>query len=182
MNSQGFPGMKDKEGWPVCSHGISVATCRQCQIEAMHDKKQAKRGTPIKALKNRSEQQERLIAKGYVVAGFPKARRQIMSGAISTLKGDVDPGSLLLVEAKQTRSGKLVIDPDWLEKVEKESKDLGRAGFYALHGWVSKNMDNYKRVVVVSEPLWFAILSKWNEESPEIFQEPLRNPDAETKA
>ena len=182
MNSQAFRGMKDKEGWPVCPHGYSVGNCKDCQVQAMHDKKQARKGTPIKALKNRSEQQERLIAKGYVAAGFPKARRQAMSGAMRVLPGDVDPGSLLLVEAKQTRSGKLVVEPKWMEQVEQQSKDLGRAGFYALHGWVAKGTDNYKRVVMVSEPLWFAILTKWNEETPEIFQEPLGNPDAETKA
>lgn len=149
----------------TCKHGNPAVLCRECQLEQIHDKKAAKKRTPIKALKNRSEHQERLVAKGYVEAGFPKAKRQIMSGAISTLKGDVDPGQLLLVECKQTRTGRMIINPDWLEQVEKQSKDMGRAGFYALHSWVSKNMDNYKRVVVVSEPLWFAILSTWAKEN-----------------
>src|SRR5665213_176629 len=146
----------------------------------MHEKKQAKRGTPVKALKNRSEQQERTIAKGYVAAGFPKARRVPMSGAIASLKGDVNPGSLLLVECKETRQGRMVIKPDWLLQVRKQSKDMGRAGFMALHAWVGEGSDNYYKVVLVDESLWFAILSKWNEESPEIFQETLENPDAKT--
>lgn len=140
--------------------------CRECQLEGMHEKKKGRRsGVPIKALKNRSEQQERDIAKGYVAAGFPKARRQAMSGAMRVLPGDVDPGKLLLVEAKQTRTGRMIIDPGWLLQVEKQSRDLGRAGFYALHSWVAEGTDNYKKVVIVSEPLWLAILGKWNEDS-----------------
>ena len=131
----------------------------------MHDKKQAKRGTPIKALKNRSEQQERLIAKGYVVAGFPKARRQAMSGAMRVLPGDVDPMKLLLVEAKQTRQGRIVIDPQWLLQVRQQSRDLGRAGFYALHSWLAEGDKNYLKVVIVDEALWFAVLKNWNEEN-----------------
>lgn len=149
----------------ACKHDNLSTNCRQCQIEEMQAKKQAKIRTPIRSLKNRSKHQERLIAKDYVKAGFPKAKRQAMSGAIAILPADVDPGSLLLVEAKQTRTGRMIIDPDWLEHVEKQSKDMGRAGFYALHSWISKDMDNYKKVVVVSEPLWFALLSRWNEEN-----------------
>lgn len=130
----------------------------------MHEKKKGRKtGVPIKALKNRSKEQEREIAKDYKAAGFPNAKRQVMSGAIHYLKGDVDPGKLLLVEAKMSRSGRIIINPEWLEKVEQESKDLGRAGFYALHSWVAAGSDNYKRAVIVSEPLWYAILSKWND-------------------
>lgn len=131
----------------------------------MQEKKGRKKGVPIKTLKNRSEQQERDIAKSYVAAGFPKARRQAMSGAMRVLPGDVDPGSLFLVEAKQTRTGRIVIDPGWLEQVEKQSRDLGRAGFYALHAWVAKGSDNYKKVVVVSEPLWLVIIGNWMKEN-----------------
>lgn len=131
----------------------------------MHEKKGRKSGVPIKALKNRSEQQERDIAKSYQAAGFPKARRQAMSGAMRVLPGDVDPGSLLLVEAKQTRTGRMVIDPGWLEQVEKQSSDLGRAGFYALHSWVAKGTDHYKKVVIVSEPLWLVIVGNWMEKN-----------------
>src|ERR1700694_1663271 len=119
--------------------------------------------TSIKSLKQRSEQQERDIAKGYREVGFPHAKRQAMSGALRVLPGDVNPGSLLLVEAKETRTGRMIIDPAWLEQVEQQSRDIGRAGFYALHSWVAKGNNNYKKVVVVSEPLWFAILAKWNE-------------------
>lgn len=148
-----------------CKHDNLSTNCRQCQIEEMQAKKQAKIRTPIKSLKNRSQHQERVVAKAYVAAGFPKARRQAMSGAMRILPGDVDPGQLLLVECKETRTGKMVIEPDWLEHVEQQSRDLGRAGFYALHGWVAKDSDNYKRVVVVSEPLWLAILGNWTHEN-----------------
>lgn len=148
-----------------CKHDNLSTNCRQCQIEEMQAKKQAKIRTPIKSLKNRSQHQERLVAKSYVAAGFPKAKRQAMSGAMRALPGDVDPGHLLLVECKETRTGRMIINPDWLEHVEQQSQDLGRAGFYALHAWVAKDSDNYKRVVVVSESLWLAILSNWTHEN-----------------
>lgn len=160
----GFEGKFDK----TCKHGHVDGLCKDCQVEAMHEKKAAKKPAGIKALKNRSEHQERLIAKSYKEAGFPRSRRQAMSGAMRVLPGDVDPGSLLLVEAKQTRTGRITIDPAWLEQVEKQSRDLGRAGFYALHAWIAKDTDNYKRVVIVSEPLWLAILGNWTKDNAEI--------------
>jgi hypothetical protein len=148
-----------------CLHGYPEGLCKECLMMEMQARASVRKGTPIKKLKNRSEQQERTVAKSYVAAGFPKARRQAMSGAMRVLPGDVDPGTLFLVECKMTRQGKMIIDPDWLEHVEQQSRDLGRAGFYALHSWIAKGSDNYKKVVVVSEPLWLAILSKWNAET-----------------
>lgn len=145
----------------LCLHGFDADLCRECQVEAMQARKQAKKPTSIKSLKNRSKDQEREVAKSYQKAGFPHARRIPMSGAIQHWKGDVDPGELLLVECKQTRSGKLVIEPDWLAQVQKQSKDIGRAGFYALHGWVAKDTEQYHKIVVLPEELWLAILGEW---------------------
>lgn len=123
--------------------------------------------TSIKSLKQRSEQQERDIAKGYREAGFPHAKRQAMSGALRVLPGDVDPGSLLLVEAKETRTGRLVIKPDWLLQVREQARNMGRAGFYALHAWLTEGEKNYLKVVIVDEALWFAVLEKWNKDNAE---------------
>jgi hypothetical protein len=161
--------MKDQEGWPVCPHGYSVGLCKECQIAEMQTKKQARKGTPIKALKNRSRDQELKIGKDYKGAGFPHARRVPMSGAISTMPADVDPGELLLVECKQTRTGRMVIDPKWLAQVEKQSIDSGRAGYYALHAWVAAGDEHYHKVVVVDEKLWMQILKQFKE--AEVFQE-----------
>src|SRR5712664_1383473 len=114
----------------ICTHGYLPSLCLECQREEIQDKKQAKKRVPIKKLKNRSREQEREIAANYKAAGFPHSRRVPMSGAIATMKGDVDLGELFLVEAKLTRSGQLIIKHDWLEQVQKQSKDMGRAGFY----------------------------------------------------
>lgn len=146
---------------PLCPHNEVPGLCKECLVAAMQAKKQAKKSTPIKSLKNRSKDQEREVSKGYLSAGFRHAKRQAMSGAISDLKGDVDPGELLLVECKMTKSGKLVIDMDWINQVEKQSRDMGRAGYYSLHTWTAGEHTQYKKVVVLPEELWFQILSQF---------------------
>jgi Holliday junction resolvase len=139
-----------------CAHGNIAELCKECLVEGFAEKKTK---TPIKSLKQRSEEQERRIAKGYKKVGFTHAQRVPMSGAIATMKADVDPGELLLVEAKETSQGSLVIDPEWILKVQKESFDKGRRGFAAVHAWVSKkDVHRYYKVVVVEESLWFEIL------------------------
>ena len=146
----------------LCLHGNPEKTCKQCLVDGFVEKKTK---TPIKSLKQRSEEQERRIAKGYKQAGFPRARRQWMSGAIATAKADVDPGELLLVEAKETRQGSLVIDPEWILKVRRESQDVGRQGFFALHAWVAKDNEHYYKVVIVEESLWLQILEGYKNAS-----------------
>lgn len=86
-----------------------------------------------------------------------------MSGAISYLPGDVDPGELLLVECKLTRAGQLVIKTDWLAQVRKQAQDMGRAGYYALHAWVAGESEHYNKVVIVDEDLWFKVLKDYKE-------------------
>jgi hypothetical protein len=71
---------------------------------------------------------------------------------------------LLLVEAKQTRTGQLIIKPDWLAQVRKQATNIGRRGYYALHAWVAKGDEHYHKVVIVDEDLWFAILSQLKRE------------------
>lgn len=147
----------------VCSHGSIKGLCLDCLREGIHEAKQAKKRVPIKTLKNRSRDQEVKVGKDYKAAGFPRAKRQTMSGAISYLPGDVDPGELLLVECKLTRAGRIVIDPQWISQVEKQSQNLGRSGFYALHTWVAQDNEHYHKMVVIPESLWFQILSKFKE-------------------
>jgi len=86
-----------------------------------------------------------------------------MSGAIATMKGDVDLGELFLVEAKLTRSGQLIIKHDWLEQVQKQSKDIGRAGFYVLHSWIANGSEHYNKIVCIDEGLWYAIVKHFKE-------------------
>jgi hypothetical protein len=153
----GYPNGSD---WTYCPHGSTPKLCKECLIEGIQEKKQAKKRVPIKALKNRSRDQELNIAKDYKKVGFLNARRVPMSGAISTMPADVDPGELLLVEAKLTRTGQLVIKTDWLAQVRRQAFDMGRRGYYALHAWVAKGDENYHKVVIVDEDLWFNILSQ----------------------
>lgn len=140
-----------------CKHNLDPTLCRDCQIEAIQAKKQFKRG-PIKALKNRSRAQELEIGKEYRAAGFKKARKVPFSGAITDLKGDVDPGELFLAEAKLTRTGQLVIETKWLEKIRQEALDKGRNGWYALHAWIANGNEHYHKVVVVDEELFYKLL------------------------
>lgn len=149
----------------VCKHNAFVGLCKECQVEAMQAKKQAKKRTPIKALKNRSRDQENKVADGYKSVGFRHAKRQAMSGALQVLPGDVDPGELLLVECKETRTGRMVIDPEWLAQVMRQSQNMGRSGWYALHSWVADGSKNYHKVVVVDEDLWYSVLGKFKEEN-----------------
>lgn len=141
-----------------CPHGMPEGMCKQCLVAGFTEKKKI----PIKSLKQRSEHQERLIAKDYREAGFPKAQRIAMSGAIATMKGDVNPGELFLVEAKETRRGSLTINPEWVWKVRKEAADMGRKGWYALHAWVAEGSEHYTKVVMVEENLWMEILEGYN--------------------
>jgi hypothetical protein len=157
MNQQDFV----KTG---CPHGGIKGLCKECLLEVIQAKKQAKKRVPIKALKNRSRDQELNIGKDYKKAGFLKARRVPMSGAISTMPADVDPGELLLVEAKLTRTGQLIIKTDWLAQVRRQSFNMGRRGYYALHAWVAQGDENYHKVVVVDEDLWFNILAQLKRE------------------
>src|SRR5579859_2833793 len=146
-----------------CLHGNIMENCKECLIEGFRVEKQAKKRVPIKALKNRSRDQELKIGKDYKAAGFPRAKRQTMSGAISYLPGDVDPGELLLVECKLTRAGQLVIKTDWLAQVQRQARDMGRAGYYALHAWVAGESEHYNKVVIVDEDLWFKVLKDYKD-------------------
>jgi hypothetical protein len=145
-----------------CLHGNVMENCKECLIEGFRVEKQAKKGTPIKALKNRSRDQEMKVSKDYKEAGFPKSKRQTMSGAISYLPGDVDPGELLLVECKLTRAGQLVIKTDWLAQIQKQARDMGRH-WYALHAWVAGESEHYNKVVIVDEGLWFKVLKDYKD-------------------
>ena len=145
----------------VCPHGTFKGLCLDCLREGIHEAKQSKKRVPIKALKNRSRDQELKIAKDYKEAGFPRAKRQTMSGALAILPGDVDPGELLLVEAKLTRQGQLVIKTDWLAQVRRQSEELGRRGYFALHAWVADENEHYNKVVVVDEDLWMQVLRQY---------------------
>lgn len=113
--------------------------------------------------KQRSQAQERNIAKGYKDAGFDKARRQPSSGALheALLFADVDPGERWLVEAKQTRSGKLVLETEWLKKITEESASQGRKPL--LHAAVALDEGQYERWVAMPESDWFDLIKELND-------------------
>lgn len=107
--------------------------------------------------KQRSKAQERGIARSYGIAGFKTAKRIPGSGAFQGLKGDVDPGEWFLGECKQTRGGRLVIDPRWYDKIEYEARNLGRP-WWAVHAWIGDETSNYRRVVILNEPHFFELI------------------------
>lgn len=146
-----------------CPHGGVEGYCKECYVDGIQTKKQAKSRVPIKKLKNRSRDQELMIAKGYQKSGFPRAKRQAMSGALAILPGDVDPGDLLMVEAKLTRAGQLVIKSEWLAQIQRQAREMGRAGFYALHAWIAKGSEHYNKVVILDEELFFTVLGWYRE-------------------
>lgn len=114
----------------------------------------------VKHNKARSQVQERDLAKDYKDAGFDKARRVPMSGALheALLLADVDPGEMFLVEAKQTRSGKLVLENEWLKKIKAEAASQNRKPL--LHAAVALDEGNYERWVSMPEEDWFQLLKQ----------------------
>lgn len=110
--------------------------------------------------KQRSQAQERDIASKYKDAGFENARRQPMSGALhgALLFADVDPGEIFLVEAKQTRSGKLVLETEWLKKIREEASSQSRRP--VLHAAVAVDEGQYERWVVMPEADWMLIVKE----------------------
>lgn len=114
----------------------------------------------VKHNKQRSQAQERGIGQGYKDAGYTKARRQPSSGALheALLFGDVDPGERWLVEAKQTRSGKLVLETDWLKKITAEAISQNRRPL--LHAAVALDEGQYERWVALPEEDWFDLITE----------------------
>ncbi|SRR5258708_34666346 len=113
----------------------------------------------IKHRKERSQAQERELARSYQRIGFPQARRVPGSGAIASLPGDVDVEDLLLVEAKESRRGTLTINPDWIGKIRYQARNAGKK-WYCLHAWVAKETGNYEKVVVVGEDVWLNLIAQ----------------------
>lgn len=115
----------------------------------------------VKHNKQRSQAQERDLAKDYKDAGFNKARRVPMSGALheAALLADVDPGEMYLVEAKQTRSGKLVLENAWLKKIKAEAASQNRKPL--LHAAIALEEGQYERWVSMPEEDWFQLLKQY---------------------
>lgn len=133
-----------------------------CKCKQLGGKRKVKNDP--KSIRDRSKSQENRIAESYQKVGFPDAKRVFGSGAHKGLPGDVDPGALLLVEAKETRAsksnpgGRLTIDPEWILKVRNFSQEKGYRGWYALHAWAAPDGGNYYKAVVIPEELWWEII------------------------
>lgn len=141
------------------------AGCKECASESRGIIKE-KKPPRTKQLRNNSKAQERAIANDYQTAGFTKARRVPGSGAFASLPADVDAGELLLLECKMTRTGRMIIDPAWLAKVEGQAKQMGRP-FYALHAWVADKTHPFDKWVCIREDQFFEILRRLNEAEKE---------------
>jgi Holliday junction resolvase len=117
----------------------------------------------VKHNKQRSQAEERKIATEYKDAGFDKSRRVPMSGALhdALLLADVDPGSTFLVEAKMSRSGKLVLETEWLKKIKAEAASQNRRPL--LHAAVALDEGQYERWVAMPEEDWFKTLKEYKD-------------------
>jgi Holliday junction resolvase len=122
----------------------------------------------VKHNKQRSQAQERDVAGKYKDAGFQRARRQPSSGALheALLFADVDPGERWLVEAKQSRSGKLVLEPDWLKKIKEEAASQNRKPL--LHAAVAAGEEHYERWVALPEEDWFDLIKELKDLEDEV--------------
>jgi Holliday junction resolvase len=117
----------------------------------------------VKHNKQRSQSEERKINTEYKAAGFDKSRRVPMSGALheALLFADVDPGERYLVEAKMTRSGKLVLETEWLKKITAEAASQNRKPL--LHAAIALDEGQYERWVSMPESDWFELLKQTKE-------------------
>jgi len=150
-----------------CSKCGSTGFCKHKQLSGSHSgigqknqKDDKLIARDVKHNKQRSQAQERNIAEGYKAAGFAKSHRVPMSGALheAVLFADVDPGEKFLIEAKQTRSGKLVLETGWLKKIKLEAAAVGRKPL--LHAAVALDEGNYERWVAMPEEDWFNIVKE----------------------
>jgi hypothetical protein len=110
--------------------------------------------------RQRSQAQERSVTDEYKDIGY-KARKVPGSGAFhdAMLLADVDVENLLLVEAKETRTGKMTIDPEWVGKVRAEAHALGKR-FWAIHAWVAEGEKNYDKLVIMDQITWMTLLAE----------------------
>lgn len=142
-----------------------AAYTKEMQLAHVPGKKNRERmiSRDVKHNKQRSQAQERDLAKDYKDAGFAKARRVPMSGALheAALLADVDPGEKYLVEAKQTRSGKLVLETEWLKKITAEAASQNRRPL--LHAAIALDEGQYERWVAMPEGDWFKVLKEYKD-------------------
>lgn len=134
--------------------------CPECGLPGLCKCKQGVKRPHKKDVKHsraRSQSQEYGVRDSYRKVGFQKTLKVPMSGGIATMKGDVSVEDFMLVECKESRQGNLLIKQAWVDKVAKEAKDAGKQ-WYALHAWIAEEEDNYRKVVIVPEKLWFEIL------------------------
>lgn len=112
--------------------------------------------------KNRSKNQERELARSARLAGFSTAKRVPGSGALAGLPADVDYGEWFLGEAKETRTGRLTIDPEWIKKISNQARQVGRP-WWVLHAWVGGETGPYNKVVIMDEKHFFGLMRQLND-------------------
>lgn len=153
------------EGW-FCKHrqlagtraGVGQKKNRQVNSSADEDRLIKK---DIKHSKDRATAQEYAVRDEYREAGYTKARKVPGSGAYhdAALFSDVEVENLLLVECKETRTGKLTIDPEWVKKVEGEAKAMGKR-WWAIHAWAAEGEAHYDKLVIVDQQTWMDLVKQ----------------------
>jgi Holliday junction resolvase len=130
--------------------------CKECLVDNLGKIKEPRQR---KNIRNASKEQERNLSKRFKAAGFEESRRVPGSGNLAILPGDVDAGEWFLGEAKETRTGKQIIDPDWYDKIEAQAKRMGRP-WWVLFTWVGTETSRYRKVVSMSEDTFFALIER----------------------
>lgn len=111
--------------------------------------------------KARARTMERGVAEALRAAGDVQAKRQILSGAIKEMPGDVDATHFML-EAKnyaaiQMNGRRMIrIDLDWLLKIMKEARDHGKPGMV-----VFQPKGSHSKVLVADFDQFIELLQKF---------------------
>lgn len=111
--------------------------------------------------KTRARSMERGVAEALRVAGDMQAKRQILSGAIKEMPGDVD-STHVLIECKnyapiQANGKRMIrIDLDWLLKVMREAKDHHKPGIV-----VYQPKGSHSKIVVADFDQFLDLLKKF---------------------
>jgi Holliday junction resolvase len=138
--------------------GVGMKKNRQVNSPADEDRLIKK---DVKHNKDRATAQEYAVRDEYREAGYLKTRKVPGSGAYhdAQLFSDVEVENLLLVECKESRTGKLQIEPEWVKKVSQEAKMMGKQ-WWAIHAWTAEGEQHYDKLVVVDQQTWMDLVKQ----------------------
>lgn len=153
-----MPGFSKEDQLRHTRAGIGQKKNRQVNSSLDEDRLIKK---DVKHNKDRATAMEYAVRDEYREAGYLKTRKVPGSGAYhdAILFSDVEVEDLLLVECKESRTGKLQVEPEWVSKVEGESKAMGKP-WYAIHAWVAEGEKHYDKLVVTKQETWMQLIKQ----------------------